>query len=187
MRRHGFWTAIVAIVMVAVVSGFARGAGELRRETPARRPYIVEIGDPRPLTKAQLEREMRLNSDLRDYIGYYGFPEVPDAPWDAYEVRLYYLRRRQEVAFGRAFVAPTVTDFGVLKYLGPITDADRERLARRAAIGEDAYARAASAAERAERAAERAAADSRAAARAAERAAAAAERMEREFYEGVRK
>jgi len=184
----------MAIVVLVAAAGLAQGAGELRRETPARRPYIVEIGDPRLLTRDQLQREMRINSDLRDYIGYYGYPEaaeiqeiVPDTPWDAYEVRLYYLRRGLEVAFGRAFVGPTVSDFGVLKHLGPITDADRERLAGRAVLGADAYARAASAAERAERAAERAAADSRAAARAAERAAAATERMEREFQEAVRK
>lgn len=99
------------------------------------RPEIIEVGDPILITRKMLAAEMRRNSDLRDWVNLYGAPEYAevqeiqiDPPWAPYEVRLYYVRRNGYLAFGRVHVAPTVYDYGIRKYFGPINAAVLDRL-----------------------------------------------------------
>ncbi|GIW41621.1 MAG: hypothetical protein KatS3mg076_2198 [Candidatus Binatia bacterium] len=186
------WVSWFGVVLVVASSA---EASELRRETPESRPYIVEIGEPEPIDEGRLAEEVQRNSDLRDYVRFYGYPDyaevqeiLPDPPWAPYEVRLHYLDRDETLAFGRVYVSPDITDFGLLKYRGALSDADRERLARsRRPFEGDALSRALAAAERAARAAEEAESRSLAAQRAADRAARAAESMEHEFLKELRK
>lgn len=99
------------------------------------RPDIVEVGDPVLITRKRLIAEAVRNSDLRDWLRLYGEPDYAevqeiqfDPPWAQYEVRLYYVDRRIYLAFGRVHVAPSVYDYGVLKYFGAIDRAEFDRL-----------------------------------------------------------
>ena len=115
-------------------AGLAIGP-DVRLVTPANRPYIVEVGDPSPIDSYALDRERKIDSDLRAYLAFYGWPDYaetqeiePNVPWDNYEVRVYYLRRNIQVHFGRAFVSPSVTDLGVIKFEGPMDPGTRDRI-----------------------------------------------------------
>ena len=126
--------AVTALTLAPTVA-LAIGFDDVRRVTPANRPYIVEIGDPRPLGPRALQKETTRNSDLRAYIDFYGWPDYaevqdiePNIPWDAYEVRLYYLRRDREIAFGRAYIAPQVHNLGLIKYQGKMEPDTRDRI-----------------------------------------------------------
>ena len=99
------------------------------------RPDIIEIGDPILITRKMLFAEMRRNTDLRDWVRLYGAPDYAevqeiqiDPPWAPYEVRLYYVRRNGYLAFGRVHVAPSIYDYGVRKYFGPINTIVLDRL-----------------------------------------------------------
>jgi hypothetical protein len=125
---------VVVISFLAAVAGFqARAAGELRPSVE--RPDVFEIGDPVLISRATLEREMRLNSSLREHIDLYGWPDYAEVqevqveePFASYEVRIYYLRRNRYLAYGRVVVAPSVQDFGVRKFEGPIRPETLDRL-----------------------------------------------------------
>ncbi len=99
------------------------------------RPDIIEVGEPILITRKMLAAEMRRNTDLRDWVRLYGAPEYAevqeiqiDPPWAPYEVRLYYVRRNGYLAFGRVHVAPSVYNYGVRKYFGPINSSVLDRL-----------------------------------------------------------
>ncbi len=125
---------IAVFLMLAPAVALAIGP-EVERVTPANRPYIVEVGGPRPLSSAGLGREVKLDSDLAEYLDHYGWPDYaelqeiePNPPWASYEVRIYYLKRNVELAFGRAFIAPSVTNLGVVKYSGLMDQVTRDRV-----------------------------------------------------------
>ena len=186
--------AIVVAAGLVAVSVAGVSAEESQLAWPEHRPYITEVGKSQPIDQRRLQREMAINQDLRKHIDDYGYPEaaeiqeiVPDWPWAAYEVRLYYLRYDQELAYGQTLAAPSI-EYGLEKYSGPIRPEDRRRLASRVPLGDnDVYARVAAAAERAARAAERAEADSRSAAQAAERTESVIGKMEVDFHRQLRK
>jgi hypothetical protein len=126
--------ALAALLVLAPAVAMAVGP-EVRRVTPPQRPYIVEIGEPRPLSSQALDHERKRNRDLDDYVQFYGRPDyaevqeiAPDSPWDAREVRLYYLKRDYAVSFGHAFISPAVEDFGLVKYQGPMEPVTRDRI-----------------------------------------------------------
>jgi hypothetical protein len=103
------------------------------REEPYR-VGIIDVGEPILLEYPELTNEMRLNSELRDWIEAYGRPEYAEYqkvalsdPFYPYEIRLYYIEGRKYVAFGRVDVSPTVRDFGVRKYIGKL---DSQMLSR---------------------------------------------------------
>jgi len=120
-----------ATVCTAAVPGGTRG--DVRRETPPNRPYIVEVGEPSEITMPAVEREATRNiSDLRESLNVYGLPDYaetqeiePEWPWQAYEVRLYYLRRNLEADFGHVYLSPAMANFGVLKSRGEIPPAKK--------------------------------------------------------------
>jgi hypothetical protein len=128
------YLAMVAVLVLAPAVAVAIGP-EVERVTPPNRPYIVEVGSPQPLSSRGLDQEMRLDSDLKEYLQHYGWPDYaevqeiePNVPWAAYEVRIYYLKRNVEIAFGRAFISPSVTNLGVLKYQGLMDQVTRDRI-----------------------------------------------------------
>ncbi len=192
--------AIVTGALLVLAAAPGGRAENVRRVIPENRPYIVEIGEPQPIDVGRLNREMTRNTDLREFILYFGYPDIaevqeirPEAPWEPYEVRVYYLRQDLQAAFGNAYFAPGIQAYGIVKYEGPLRAEDLTRLAsapRLCAAGgpkSDAMARVMSAADRAAQAAERAEADSAAAAKSAERAASTVERMEASFVNNLRK
>lgn len=130
MNSRGW--VLVAIIVASCIQT-QRAPADVRRESTARRPYIVEIGDPYPISRAALEREATRLEELETYLERYGSPDYaeiqeirPEWPWDSYEVRLYYLRRNVQADFGRAF---TLTDayphLGLLKFQGGIPASKR--------------------------------------------------------------
>ena len=66
---------------------------------------------------------------MRSFVSKYGWPDYAevqevtvDEPLAAYEVRLYYLRRNQQIAYSRVHVSPAFPDFGIRTYDGPIPE-----------------------------------------------------------------
>ena len=126
--------AVVMFSFLAVVAGF-NGSARAELRTAPDRPGIFEIGDPIMIGRTSLEHEMRLNANLAAYIENYGWPDYAeiqevqvDYPFAPYEVRLYYLRRNSYLAYGRVIVAPSVFDYGIRKYEGPISPETLDRL-----------------------------------------------------------
>lgn len=99
------------------------------------RPGIVDLDEPMLIDRDALRREMRLNADLSHYIDLYGWPDYAEIqevelqePFAPYEVRLYYLKQNHYLAYGRVYIAPSVDNFGMRKYEGPIPPATLNRL-----------------------------------------------------------
>ncbi len=126
-------SSVLLSACILVQSYGAIATAEVRRETTARRPYIVEIGEPYRISRATLDREAARLEELRTYLDQYGYPDYaevqeirPEWPWDSYEIRLYYLRRNVEVDFGRAFtLAEAYPNLGLLKFQGGIPASKR--------------------------------------------------------------
>lgn len=114
---------------------------DVRREVPARRPYIMEVGEPYAISKAALRREAARNEELRNTLERLGEPDYteiqeirPEWPWESYEVRLYYLRWNLELDFGRALTLDAAyPDLGILKFQGGIPVSKRVEIESRLA------------------------------------------------------
>ncbi len=185
----------------------AASHADVHRQTTARRPYIVEVGEPYSITTEALDREARYISELSDYLSAYGYPDyaeiqdiAPDSPWAAYEVRVYYLNSDVEADFGHVILSEATPNLGVRKFVGHIPMAKRHEieviLAARAAPPvvaappgaaappatgasmEELVARVEAAADRAAQAANRAAEQSEAAVRSADRTVSILEKMQ---------
>lgn len=213
MTRTGIAAVATAVLLLAAHSSFA----EVRLERPERRPYIIEVGQPYPIGGERLAYEVQHISAAREYVRHYGYPDYaeiqeisPEWPWEAYELRLYYMRPNFEVDFSPVFLSEALPNFGVLKSRAEITPEKRHEIdvvleARQApsapvtvvspppapapappvppsagGLSEALVARIEAAAERAAQAADRAAQDSEAAARAAERTVNIVDKMEQE-------
>ncbi|MCX8073124.1 MAG: hypothetical protein N3C12_11830 [Candidatus Binatia bacterium] len=128
-----FYRWLISLLCTAVVASSLTATADVRREIPARRPYITEIGEPYAISRAALDREAARMEELRQYLDNYGYPDYaevqeirPEWPWDSYEVRLYYLRRNVEVDFGRALTLPEAyPNLGLLKFSGGIPASKR--------------------------------------------------------------
>lgn len=123
---------ILASLTIWILGG-GSAVADLRPAT--NRPEVLEIGEPQLISRAALRREMNRNSDLKEHIERYGWPDYAEIqrtavqdPLDDYEVRLYYLSRERELAFVHVHVAPAMRDYGIKRYEGPIPDATLARL-----------------------------------------------------------
>jgi hypothetical protein len=125
MIRRGFWV----LVAVGLLAGAppANAVGNVRREKPARRPYIVEVGEPYEISMESLQVEAEDLSELKEYLRNYGYPNYaevqeiqPQWPWDSREVRVYYLRNNQELDFGHVILSGAAPDLGVTVFEGQI-------------------------------------------------------------------
>lgn len=126
-------TLLAVAVVVAVGWSVPPAEAQLRRS--AVRPDIVEIGPPISIDRETLQKEARRNQALAEHLRLYGYPDYAEVqeidvqePFATYEVRIYYLRRNQQLAFGRVHVSPEFTRFGMVKYDGPIDPVTRARL-----------------------------------------------------------
>ena len=124
---------VAVLALVVAVGGSAMAGAQLR--PAANRADVIEIGEPIIISRDVLKLEMQRNIELREYVELYGWPEYAEVqevqvqePFAPYEIRLYYLRRDQYLAFGRVHVAPSLYDYGVVKYEGSISEADLNRL-----------------------------------------------------------
>jgi hypothetical protein len=168
---------------------------------------VVPAWADRDLTEDELRDEMGQNRALARYVERNGMPDLASArflsdvpPWDDHEVALYYLDKRQEIGFARAYVLGR-PDVDLEKYRRPLTDDQVAALAARArqrpldspptaaprsgALGpaeraEESARRAEDAAARVERAADMAE-------NAADRAEAVTSRMELSFHQTLKK
>jgi hypothetical protein len=152
------------------------------------------------LSNDELRVEIARNRALAAYVARNGMPDLAETrflsdepPWDEHEVTLYYLDRRKEIGFARAFLLGR-PDVQIARYQRPLTDEEAAGLAERArrrSEGDGGGARTASdralrpderaenAAQRAEAAAERVELAAMAAERAAERTEAIVAKMEK--------
>jgi len=145
MTRTRVSVVTAALVLLAANAGAA--TGDLRREQTARRPYIVEIGEPYAIGGQKLQYEVNHISELKVYVREYGYPDYaeiqeisPEWPWESYEVRLYYMGQNLEVDFGPVLLSAAAPNFGVIKFRGDITPEKRHEIevvlqAREAPVG----------------------------------------------------
>ena len=154
-----------------------------------------------PLSEDELQAEMRDNRSLAAYVKRNGMPDAAEShfladrpPWDDHEVTLYYLDRRVEIGFARAYVLGR-PEVQISRYERPMTDAQvaailaRPKLepSRTSAVGLGPAERAEEAARRAENAAGRVEAAVASVEHAADRAEAVAAQMERGFHRSLTK
>lgn len=126
MIRRGFGMAAVAAVVLGSALP-AHAVGNVRRETTAYRPYIIEVGEPYEISLTALDTEAETLSELSSYLENYGYPDFaevqeiePQWPWAPREVRIYYLRRNLEADFGHVIISSALTNLGVAAYIGEI-------------------------------------------------------------------
>ena len=128
---------LLVLTIAALLSIFESRAtfGDVRREQTARRPYIVEVGQPYAINAHRLQYEIEHISELNEYVTDYGYPDYaeiqetsPEWPWEAYEVRLYYLQPNREADFSPVILSPAAPDFGVLRFRGEITAEKRHEV-----------------------------------------------------------
>ena len=125
MIRRGFGILFAAALLGNALP--AHATGNVRRETTANRPYIIEVGEPYEISLDTLQAEADGLSELRQYMRDYGSPDYaevqeiePQWPWAPREVRVYYLRRNLEADFAHVIVSSALTDLGVAAYIGQI-------------------------------------------------------------------
>jgi hypothetical protein len=116
-------------VLVLLGLGFSSAAPASELRPAFNRQDVMEIGDPILISRQLLERELERNAEMRSYVATYGWPDYAEVqevtveePLATYEVRLYYLRRNQQIAYSRVHVSPAFPDFGIRTYDGPIPE-----------------------------------------------------------------
>jgi len=117
--------AVAAVVLGSALP--AHAVGNVRRETTAYRPYIIEVGEPYEISLTARQTEAETLSELSEYFRDYGYPDFaevqeiePQWPWAPREVRIYYLRRNLEADFGHVIISSALTTLGVAAYIGEI-------------------------------------------------------------------
>jgi len=133
MTRTGVCVLATALLLLTTEAGAA--IGEVRRERPPRRPYIVEVGQPYAIGVQKLQYEVDHISALKVYVEEYGYPDyaeiqeiLPEWPWEPYEVRLYYMQWNLEVDFGPVPVSEATPNLGMLKFSGDMTAEKRHEI-----------------------------------------------------------
>lgn len=98
----------------------------------------AEARDAHELNADELRYEMDRNSTLKGYVGRNGPPDLAEThfladrpPWDEYEVTLYYLSLRKEIAFARASILGR-PEIHTIRYERALTDEQMAALAARA-------------------------------------------------------
>lgn len=132
MRRIGMVGLLIGVLGGL---GWADGSWAADLRPALNRPELIEVGDPVLIGRDMLQQEMLRNVNLRDHITLYGWPDYAEIqevrvldPLASYEVRLYYLRRDQFLAYSRVYVSPVLANYGVRTYEGAIPEQTLERL-----------------------------------------------------------
>ncbi len=123
MYRLGGHRALIAAVLLSLT---APAAAAPACSPTAERPYVCDVGEPRTLTAAEIDRLVEIDGSIRAVVARIGYPDLMqvqkvdvEAPWYNWEVRAYYREFDQMLAFGRAFIldSPRVS---MLRYQGPL-------------------------------------------------------------------
>jgi hypothetical protein len=124
---------LTVLVLLGLVFCSAAPASDIRPAT--NRPDVMEIGDPVLISRQLLQEELERNAEMRSYVARYGWPDYAevqevtvDEPLAAYEVRLYYLRRNQQLSYSRVHVSSAFPEAGIRTYNGPIPADDLARI-----------------------------------------------------------
>jgi hypothetical protein len=92
----------------------------------AERPYICDVGDPKPLSLQSFRQIFEVDSAVRATVARIGMPNYAEIqkidvndPWVSYELRTYYVDYNKMMVFGRAMILgnPQVS---LLRHEGPI-------------------------------------------------------------------
>jgi hypothetical protein len=125
----------VMVLAAASIGWVGQAQAQIDVHPAVDRPEIKDVGEPILINRKVLAMEMRRNSELREWVRLYGAPDYAEVqeieieePFAPYEVRLYYLKGNAYLAFGRVHVAPSLYDYGVRKYMGPVDPAEVDRL-----------------------------------------------------------
>ncbi len=173
-------------VPAAASTAPARGC----RRPQADRPYVCDVGEPRPLSRQSFERIFEVDNAVRAAVARIGMPDYAELqkidvndPWVGWELRLYYRDYDKMLIFGRAMIIgnPRVS---LLRHEGPIPPEKLAFLSRRLP---SALERAEEAARRAEEAADRAADVAERAERLADDSERAAAEADRSFRRAILK
>ena len=131
-RKTLFAVAILASLSTVMITP---ATADVRRTATQRRPFIIDIGEPVSITVTGLQSEARNISQLEEYMSIYGTPDYaelqevePQWPWDAQEVRLYYLRCNLETDFGHVVISDAMPNYGALKFQGAIPPEKRHEI-----------------------------------------------------------
>ncbi len=99
---------------------------------------VAQATDGRDLSDEDLQAEIAQNRSLRAYVDRNGMPDVAETrfladrpPWDDHEVTLFYLDRKLEIAFARAYVLGR-PEVQISRYERPLTDQQVAALSSRA-------------------------------------------------------
>jgi hypothetical protein len=180
---------VVALALLLPSASFAEVyAGELMRPADPcaipdpQRPYVCDIGPPRPLSMRSFLEIAQRDHTILDLIARVGMPDRAELqevtagpPWLGWEIRTYYRRYDYMYVFGRSFILGD-PEVSLIRYEGPMPD----RLWVRPLTAEEAALRAEQAAALAEAEAERAE-------QYADRAEADANRLKQDFHQSLRK
>ena len=119
-------TRMVVATLIALMIAVS-GSVQAEPRPSLTRPDVFDVGEPMSIDRAGLHRQMLRITELAEFIKKYGWPDYAEIqevsvkePFAPYEVRIYYLSREQELAFGHVYVAPDVTHYGIKKYVGRI-------------------------------------------------------------------
>ena len=128
------WIRAIGIVgLVATVWGGSPAWAETLREggvrctpTSPERPYVCDVGAPKPISTRTFRDILGKNKAIRDTVARIGFPDYAEmqrvdveSPWASFEIRTYYREYKRMFAYGRAFLLdrPTVA---LMRYQGPL-------------------------------------------------------------------
>jgi hypothetical protein len=130
-------TRAAKATIVAVLVGGPLGVGAVRVAMAAdatvgcvpageERPYVCDVGEPRPLSLQSFNQIFQIDNAVRATVARIGMPDYAEIqkvgveePWVNYELRTYYKDYNRMLVFGRAMILgnPQVS---LLRHEGPI-------------------------------------------------------------------
>lgn len=127
-KKIGSWCAGLLWTAVAATS-FAQETPPLEhpcRVVDPERPYICDIGPPKPLSMRSFKEVLANDGAVRALVRRIGMPYAVEMqrvrvedPWYTWEMRAYYPSYDRMYAFGRAFIL-NVPEISLMRYEGPI-------------------------------------------------------------------
>lgn len=135
-RSVGFGLICLWMWFAGAVGAAAQGDGGGGCEAISpERPYLCDVGDPKPLSLQSFRTILSTNEAVRDTVARIGMPDFAElqrvdveSPWATYEIRAYYRSFNKMYAFARAFLLgrPGVA---LVRFTGPIPPEKRAQMA----------------------------------------------------------
>lgn len=126
MARVAKVLAGVTVGLVGVASASLAGDSGLNCDPPEERPYICDVGEPKPLSLQSFQQIFQVDNAVRSTVARIGMPDYAELqrvsvqdPWVSWELRTYYRDYNRMLVFGRAMILgnPQVS---LLRHEGPI-------------------------------------------------------------------